>query len=111
MKYKIVLIRFPFDNLVESKLRPALCLTDTLSKHNQIIFAAISSNLNNATEFTDIVILLANSKGETGLKVDSVLKTHKLVTATEDIIEKVIGILPESYYLQLENMLMEIFSF
>ncbi len=110
MKYKNVLIRFPFDNLMGSILRPALCITEKLTKHNQIIFAAITSNLNNATEATDIIISIENSNGETGLKLDSVLKTHKLVTASENIIEKVIGTLPESYYLQLNNMLMKIFS-
>ncbi len=56
MKFKIVLINFPFDDFTESKLRPALCLTEVISKHNQIILAAITSNLNNATEVTDLII-------------------------------------------------------
>lgn len=111
MKFKIVLINFPFDDLSRVKLRPALCLTNYISRYNQIIFAAITSNLNNATDPTDIVIKLENaSHKETGLKTDSVLKTHRLITASENIIQKVIGELPQSYHPEVSNMLRQIFK-
>jgi mRNA interferase MazF len=98
MKFKIVLINFPFDDFTESKLRPALCLTEVISKHNQIILAAITSNLNNATEVTDIIIKNTEVDFEkTGLKVSSVIKIHRLLTVSDKIIEKTIGDLPELY--------------
>lgn len=56
MKFKTVLINFPFDDFSEKKLRPALCLTDPISKFGHIVFAPITSNLNNATEITDLII-------------------------------------------------------
>lgn len=34
MKYRIVLVPFPFDDLSGSKLRPALCLTDVIGSKN-----------------------------------------------------------------------------
>ena len=110
MKFKIVLINFPFDDLSGMKLRPALCLTNTISKYNQIIFAAITSNINNATEPTDIIINTVNETDATGLKTTSVLKTHRLITASENIIQKVIGDLPASYHDQLAEKLMLLFN-
>ncbi|MEO8819257.1 MAG: type II toxin-antitoxin system PemK/MazF family toxin [Ginsengibacter sp.] len=99
MKFKIVLTDFPFDNFSESKLRPALCLTNPVSKHRQIVLAGITSNLQNANEITDVII----QKNQidfvtTGLKVSSVIKIHRLLTASDKIIRKVIGNLPESYH-------------
>lgn len=84
MKYKIVLINFPFDDLTGTKLRPALCLTDYISRFNHIVFAAITSNLSNATEATDIIIEMNEKTVKTGLKAASVLKTHRLITASEN---------------------------
>lgn len=111
MKFKIVLINFPFDDLSAFKLRPALCLTNYISKYNQIVFAAITSNLNNATEPTDIIIKVQNiSNQKTGLKTDSVLKTHRMFTASENIIQKVIGDLPVSYHSEVTKMLLQIFA-
>ncbi len=56
MKFKIVLIDFPFDDFSEAKLRPALCLTNPISEHNQIVLALITSYLQNANEITDVII-------------------------------------------------------
>ncbi len=70
MKFKIVLINFPFDDFSESKLRPALCLTDPISEHNQLVVALIKSNLQNASEITDVIIEKNKIDFEvTGLKV------------------------------------------
>ncbi len=99
MKFKIVLINFPFEDFSGFKLRPALCLTDYISKHKHVIFAPITSNLNNATEISDLKIQTADKDFYvTGLKVSSVIKLHRLVTASDYIIKKVIGFLPESYH-------------
>lgn len=99
MKFKVVLVNFPFDNLSDFKLRPALCLTGSISEHNHILLAFITSNLNNATEITDLIINKSDVEFEkTGLKVSSVIKIHRLITTSDSIIQKVIGTLPESYY-------------
>lgn len=110
MKYNIVLVNFPFDDFSGTKLRPVLCLTNYISRFNHIFFAAITSNLSNAMEDTDIVIEINNETAGTGLKVASVIKTHRLLTASENIIQKSIGKLPHNYCLQVENNLKKIFS-
>ena len=111
MKYKIVLIHFPFDDFTVTKLRPALCLTNFISKHNQLIFAAITSNINNATEPTDIIIEIDKEGGlGSGLKMNSVIKTHKLITASDNIIQKIIGELPANYHSTLHKNLISLFT-
>lgn len=98
MKYKIVLINFPFDDFSRSKLRPALCLTNPIGRHNHIVFIPISSNLDNATECTDFVLNKGDEYFEkTGLKVSSVFKIHRLLTSSDALIVKSIGNLPVSY--------------
>src|SRR5674476_809496 len=87
MKFKVVLVNFPFDNLSDFKLRPALCLTDSISEHNHILLAFITSNLNNATEITDLIINKSDVEFEkTGLKVSSVIKIHRLITTSDSIL-------------------------
>jgi mRNA interferase MazF len=111
MKFEIVLINFPFDNFSETKLRPALCLTEPLSKYRQIIFAPITSNMSNAIENTDLII--ENSAvdfDKTGLKVSSVIKIHRLITASDNIIRKTIGVLPLAYHLSVYDKLKLLFS-
>jgi mRNA interferase MazF len=111
MKFKIVLINFPFDNYSETKLRPSLCLTDPISKYKQIIFAPITINLNNATENSDLIIENTTDEFEkTGLKVSSVIKLHRLITASDKIIQKTIGILPESYHTVVYEKLKTLFN-
>jgi mRNA interferase MazF len=39
IKYKIVLVPFPFDDFSDTKLRPALCLTDYIGNFNQNVIA------------------------------------------------------------------------
>ncbi len=45
MRGKIVLLPFPFDDFSATKVRPALCLTDEIGPHGQVVVAFISSKL------------------------------------------------------------------
>lgn len=111
MKFKIVLIDFPFDDFSESKLRPALCLTNPISKHKQIVLAVITSNLQNGNEVTDVIVEKSQTDfGITGLKVSSVIKIHRLLTTTDKIIRKTIGTLPESYHSEVYEKIKKLFD-
>ena len=71
----------------------------------------ITSNLNNATENTDLIIENTNSDfDKTGLKVSSVIKMHRLLTASDFIIQKVIGVLPASYHNIIDEKLKLVFN-
>jgi len=95
IKGKIVLAPFPFTDLSSSKVRPVLCLSEHIGSHNQIIVAFISSKVEKDTVDTDIVLdPELDWFPQTGLKVKSVLKLHKLVTTEREFIGQKLGELP-----------------
>ena len=98
MKFKVVLVPFPFDDFSASKLRPAVCLTNTISAYNHIVIAFISSQVNMADEKSDIRITRENSDFlKTGLKVDSAIRLHRLVTIPQNLVQRELGILPHNH--------------
>ncbi len=91
-KGKIVLVPFPFDDLSAEKVRPAVCLTDSIGPHRHVILAFITSNINQEFLETD-VILDSNNKNfnVTGLRVSSALRLHRLMTVTTSLICRELG--------------------
>ena len=111
MKNKIVLVPFPFDDLTDSKVRPALCLTDTISNYDHIVISFITSQLPKANESTDLPIFTTDMDfKQTGLKVDSAIRLHRLVTIPKYLIQRQLGILPTSYRAILEQKLRDLFE-
>jgi len=89
MKSKIVLIHFPFTDLTDSKLRPALVLHE--SEHD-VVVAFISSKVPVYLLDSDFLIAMDHpSFFSTGLKVSSVIKFDKIATVSKDLIEGEIG--------------------
>ena len=100
-KNKVVLVPFPFDDFSTIKVRPAVCLTNTIGKYNHIVIAFISSRIPIEPLETDIIIKKKDRCFEkTGLTVDSVIRIHKMVTIPKELIERELGQLDE--YLQTE---------
>ncbi len=86
-------------------------MTDYISKHRHIIFAPITSNLSNATENTDVVINSSDAGfTSTGLKVSSVIKIHKRITASDSIIQTIIGALPKDLYFLINEKIKMVFE-
>ena len=101
IKNKVILVPFPFDNFSTIKVRPAVCLTNTIGKYNHIVIAFISSRIPIEPLETDIIIKKKDiSFKKTGLTVDSVIKIHKVVTIPKELIKRELGQLDE--YLQTE---------
>jgi mRNA interferase MazF len=89
MKAKIVLIHFPFTDLTESKLRPALVIHES---ENDVVVAFISSKIPGHLQDSDFLISMdLPSFISTGLKVSSVIKFDKIATISKDLIEGEIG--------------------
>ena len=89
MKAKIVLIHFPFTDLTDSKLRPALVLHE--SEHD-VVVAFISSKVPEYLQDSDFLVSMDHpSFLSTGLKVSSVIKFDKIATIAKDLIEGEIG--------------------
>lgn len=106
---KVVLVPFPFDDLTNSKVRPAVCLTEPIGEHRHAVLAFISSQILRP-EPTDI-ILDVNREGfsETGLKVSSILRLHRLVTLTTSLIQREPGYLSPSMRREVSAKLLLLF--
>ena len=111
MKNKIVLVPFPFDDLTGTKLRPALCLTDPIGIYDHLVICFITSQVAKATESSDLPILAIDSDFKsTGLKTDSAIRLHRLVTIPLYLIHRQLGILPVTYQQLVEKKLRELFE-
>ena len=92
IKFSIVLVPFPFDDFASLKVRPALCLTNSMGKYKHIIIAFISSQIPEEQEESDVVIVKHSDEWKgTGMAVDSVIRLHKLVSVPQSIIKRRLG--------------------
>ena len=89
---KVVLVRFPFDDLSATKVRPAGCLTGPIGPHRHVVLAFITSRLPTELLETDLV-LHSNQPdfGATGLRASSTLQLHRLMTTTTTLILRELG--------------------
>jgi mRNA interferase MazF len=110
-KGRIVLIPFPFDDLTESKVRPAVCLTEPVGSHRHVILGFISSQVTADISSTDILLdPRSNDFIATGLRVASVLRLHRLVTVTMSLIRRDLGKLSPSWQEEVNKKLMLLFQ-
>ncbi len=79
MKGDIVLISFPFTNLIGVKTRPAVILIET---EQDVTVAFITSQLKWQTKF-DIVL---EPSAENGLKLPSLIRLTKLATIDKQLV-------------------------
>jgi mRNA-degrading endonuclease toxin of MazEF toxin-antitoxin module len=94
---KIFLVPFPFDDFSATKLRPAVCLTEPIGINRHIVVAFITSREVSDLLPTDIALPTNHSDFHaTGLRVNSVLRLHRLMTLTTKIIQRELGRLSPS---------------
>ncbi len=111
MKYKIVLVPFPFDDLTANKVRPAVCLTDEITPHNHVILAFITSQVSSNSTPTDYVIDKTDIDFvTTGLKVSSTVRLHRLMTVTKSIILRELGKLSSLQQTEIDQRLRALFN-
>lgn len=111
MKYKIVLVPFPFDALSSQKVRPAICLTDKIKPYNHIVLAFITSRVSQNPSDTDFVIDSSDVDfSQTGLKVSSTIRLHRLMTISGRIIKRNLGELSQNQQAEIENRLRKLFE-
>lgn len=112
MKYQIVLVPFPFDDFSSSKLRPAICLTNSIGQYNHVVCAFITSNFSATVEPSDI-LLLSHDAGFTltGLKISSAIRLHRLVTIPEKLILRILGELPLTTINEVQGKLKKLFEY
>jgi mRNA interferase MazF len=89
MRFKVVLVPFPFDDLSGLKVRPAVCLTDALGAFRHVVLAFITSTIPTTIEPTDIALPAGNPAG---LRVPSTLRLHQMVTVSSKLIRRQLGV-------------------
>jgi mRNA interferase MazF len=111
LKYKIVLVSFPFDDLSSSKVRPAVCLTEPVGSLHYVILAFVTSRIAAESLVTDIIIDAKSPDfTTTGLRVSSTLQLHHVMTARVNMIQRELGQLPTSLQLQVKERLHKLFD-
>lgn len=110
-KGKIVLVPFPFDDLLTTKVRPAVCLTEPIGPHRHVILAFITSRIPSALLDTDLVLDAGHADfASTGLRVSSTLQLHRLMTATTSLIRRELGQLSPAIQTEAANRLRQLFG-
>lgn len=57
IRYKVVLVPFPFDDLSATKVRPAVCLTEPIGEHRHVVLAFLTSRVPAQPAPTDLRLL------------------------------------------------------
>lgn len=109
-KGDVVLVPFPFTNLQQTKLRPAVVLwADTNGQDVTLCFVS-SQDINNLN-LGEFVLSSSDSDFlETGLKVDSKVRVTRLVTVERKLITRRIGKLSTSQLQQLNVAMIQSFQ-
>ena len=102
-KGEIVLVKFPFTDLSDSKLRPALVLYDSGS---DVIVAFISSVMRERGE-NEVKVLKSEVNG---LKVDSIIRVDKIATLSKGLIAGKIGELEDKYMVEVNRKIKNMFG-
>jgi len=85
-------VPFPFDDLSAAKLRPAVCLTEPIGPNRHVVVAFITSREMSDLLLTDIALPVNHPRFQTtGLRVNSVLRLHRLITLSTKIIQRELG--------------------
>ncbi|NDJ15941.1 type II toxin-antitoxin system PemK/MazF family toxin [Myxacorys almedinensis] len=105
-KRRTVLVEFPYDDLSDSKLRPAYCLTDPVGDNRHVIFALITSRIPMQLLETDVVLDAAHPDFVTsGLRMPSTLRLNHLITLRRSMIQRQLGELSPETHRQLVEKL------
>ncbi len=110
-KGKVVLVPFPFDDLRASKVRPAVCLTEPFGPYRHVVLAFVTSRLPSKPAATDVLLREEHADFEqTGLKVSSALRLHRLITVSTSLIVRKLGALPPRRQAEVDERLRRLFD-
>ena len=97
--YDIVLVPFPFSELNNIKVRPAVVISTTKDKYEDLIVSAISSVIPDSISPNEIIIEISSVNN---LRSKSVIKVDRIVTIKKESVIAKIGNLSE---LELNNFI------
>lgn len=99
----IILVNFPFTDLVSSKVRPAIVIT---AKGEDIIIIGIFSKIPEIIQESWFIIEETSEYfTSTGLKKKSIIKTEKIAVVHTSIVKKTLGSLQEDIFTKVKEKL------
>lgn len=112
VKNSVVLVPFPFDDFSDSKVRPAVCLTNQTGKYESVVIAFISSRIPKELLESDLLIKMDSDNWEgTGLSVDSVIRLHKIVSVPVSIIKRKLGSVNQAMQNEIKAKILKLFEY
>jgi mRNA interferase MazF len=101
----VVLTRFPFTDLTGSAVRPALVISQGAIGQD-LVLAGISSVVRGTASRTDVAVPSTHSEFPlTGLRVSSVIRTHKLATVEQAVVVRRLGRIGPSLEAEVDRLL------
>lgn len=104
-KGMVVLVSFPFTDLSEQKVRPALVLH--VSRGENCIVAFVTSSMGRKSYPFDVRV---SASPESGLKVDSLIKLDHLATLQKKTVLGELGVLPSHSQKEVNLKLKTLFN-
>jgi mRNA interferase MazF len=109
-KGDIVLVNFPFTDLSQVKLRPAIVLSANEAL-NEFALCFITSQNSNQLTPEEFAINIADPEfSKTGLKVSSKARVTRLVTLQRQLIARRLGKLGNQYMQTLNTLMIQAFK-
>jgi mRNA interferase MazF len=109
-KGDVVLVPFPFTNLQQTKLRPAVVLWANTNGQDVTLCFVSSQDINNLNLGEFVLSSSDPDFLETGLKVDSKVRVTRLVTVERKLITRRLGKLSISQLQQLNVAMIQAFQ-
>ena len=110
-KHKVFLVPFPFDDLSNTKVRPAICLTEPIGPHRHVVLALITSQPVSAPLITDLLIDAHHADfSTTGLRITSTVRLHRLITMSTSMLARELGVLSPALQVQVTARLRRLFQ-
>ena len=95
----------------QKSVQPSAYITERLGGHDHVVVAFITSQVPGQLDPTDIVILPSDEDfAQTGLRVASAIRLHRLMTLSLRIIRRKLGTLPETLQQKTQEGLRQLFD-
>lgn len=108
----IVLIPFPFTDLSSTKLRPALIISKTNQKNQDIIVVFITSKISEKQELAHFILKTSDKHFSlTGLKTDSLFRFDKIATLNKKLILGELGVIDKNLIKKMRLAFYSVFGF
>jgi mRNA interferase MazF len=109
-KGDIVLVDFPFTDLSQTKLRPAIVLWISSIGEDVTLCAITSQNVRNLLNEEFSVLSSEPGFQETGLRVDSKVKVTRIATLNRQMVVRRLGKLGDEYLNTLNTKIIQTFQ-